>query len=55
MRAIRKELPALILTLQQLYDSTGDAEAFGLSILLSCFSGVVSVFFLSDVLEIGVP
>ena len=52
MRAIRKELPALILALQQLYDSTGDAEAFGLSILPSSFSRVVSVFFLSDVLEI---
>ena len=52
MRAIRKELPALILTLQQLYYSTGDAEAFGLSILLSCFNGVANVFFLSDVLQI---
>ncbi len=27
MRAIKKELPALIITLQQLYEATGDAEA----------------------------
>ena len=38
--------------MQQLYETTGDAEAFGLSTLLSCFTGVASVFFLSDVLDI---
>lgn len=27
MRVIRKKLPALITTLQQLYETTGDAEA----------------------------
>ena len=52
MRAIRKELPALLTTLQQLYETTGDAEAFGLSTLLACFTGVASVFFLSEVLDI---
>ena len=52
MRAIRKELPALITTLQQLYETTGDAEAFGLSTLLACFTGVASVIFLSEVLDI---
>ena len=31
VRAIRKELPALITTLQQLHEVTGDAEAYGLS------------------------
>ncbi|XP_064386984.1 zinc finger MYM-type protein 1-like [Halichondria panicea] len=51
MRAIRKELPALITTLQQLYETTGDAEAFGLSTLLSCFTGVASICFLSYVLD----
>ena len=52
MRAIRKELPALITTLQQLYETTGDAEAFGLSTLLSSFTAVASVVFLSEVLDI---
>lgn len=52
MRAIRKELPALITTLQQLYETTGDAEAFGLSTLLASFTGVTSVIFLSEVLDI---
>lgn len=45
MRAIRKDLPALIATLQHIYETTGDAEAFGLSTLLSCF-------LLSEVLDI---
>ena len=30
VRAMYKELPALIITLQQLYENSGDAEAFGL-------------------------
>ena len=50
MRAIRKDLPAIIVTLQQLYETSGDAEAFGLSTLLSSFTGVASVMFLSEVL-----
>ena len=40
---------AIIITLQQLYETSGDAEAFGLSTLLS---GVASVMFLSEVLDI---
>ena len=35
--AIRKELLALITTLHHLYDTTGDAEAFGLALVLSSF------------------
>ena len=35
VRAIKKELPALIITLQQFYETTGDAEAFGLSTVLA--------------------
>ena len=30
MKAIRKDMPALILTLQDLYETSGDAEAFGI-------------------------
>ena len=52
MRAIRKDLPAIIVTLQQLYETSGDAEAFGLSTVLSSFTGVASVMFLSEVLDI---
>lgn len=52
IRAIRKELPALITTLQQLYETSGDAEAFGLSALLASFVGVASIFLLSEVLDI---
>ena len=50
MRAIFRELPALIITLQQLYETSGDAEAYGLSNLLATYTGVASVVFLSEVL-----
>ncbi len=43
MRAIQKDLPAIIVTLQQIYETAGDAEAFGLGTLLSSFAGVTSV------------
>ena len=52
MRAIKKELPALIVTLQQLYQATGDAEAFGLSALLSSYAVVSGIIFLAEVLDI---
>ncbi len=52
MQAIRRELPAIITTLQQLHVTTGDAEAFGLSILLATFCCIASVMLLSDVLDI---
>ena len=41
--AIRKELLALITTLHHLYDTTGDAKALGLAIVLSSFCGVTSI------------
>lgn len=50
--AIRKDLPALIVTLQQLYQTLGDAEAYGISLVLSSLSGVASIFPLSEVLDI---
>ena len=52
LHAIRKDLPALIVTLQQLYQTSGDAEAYGISLVLSSFSGVASIFLLSEVLDI---
>ena len=51
-RAIRKYLPALIITLQQLYQTSGDAEAYGISLVLSSFSGVASIILLSEVLDL---
>ena len=50
--AIFRELPALIITLQQLYETSGDAEAYGLSNLLATYTDVASVVFLSEVLDI---
>ena len=38
-----KELLALITTLHHLYDTTGDAKAFGLALVLSSFCGVASI------------
>ena len=52
LSAIRKDLPALIITLQQLYQTSGDAEAYGISLVLSSFSGVASIFLLSEVLDL---
>ena len=52
IRAIYRELPALTITLQQLYETSGDAKAYGLSSLLSTYTGVASVVFLSEVLDI---
>lgn len=45
MQAIQKGLPAIITTFQQLCETSGDAEAFGLGALLAGFTGVTSVFF----------
>ena len=52
VRAIFRELLALIITLQQLYETSDDAEAYSLSNLLATYTGVVSVVFLSEVLDI---
>ena len=47
-----KELPALICTLHQLYSDCGDAEAYGLALVLSSNSGVATTVFLSVVLDL---
>ena len=51
IRAIRKELPALIITLQQLFEEEGDTEAYRLALVFNNFSGVACVIFLSQVLS----
>ena len=52
LRAIRRDLPALIITLQQLYQTSGDAEPYGISLVFSSFSGVASIILLSEVLDL---
>ena len=52
VRAIYRELPALIVTIQQLYETSGDAEAYGIDTLLATYTGVASIVFLSEVLDI---
>jgi hypothetical protein len=52
VQATRKELPALIVTLQQLYETSGDAEAYELVSLLARVSGVVSIHLHSEVLSV---
>ncbi len=52
IRAIYREFPALIITLQQLYEASGDAETYGLSAVLASFTGIESVVFLCEVLDI---
>lgn len=52
IRAIRKELPALILALQQVYEASGDAEAYGVQSILSSFTGVVTIALLCEILNL---
>ena len=49
VRAICKELRALIMTLQQLYEASGDAEAYRVQLIVSSFSGVASILLLSEI------
>ena len=51
MRAISRELPAIIITLQQLHETTGDAETFGLCTLLASFTCIASVMLLSEAMQ----
>ena len=43
VRAICKELPALIMTLQKLDEASGDAEAYGVQLILSSCSAVCEI------------
>ena len=49
--AICKELPPLMQTHSQLYESSGDAEAYGMYSLLASVNGVSSSYLLSEVLS----
>ena len=52
IRAICKELPASIMTLQLLYEASGDAEAYGVQSILSSFTGVAAIVFLCEILNL---
>ena len=52
IHAIRKEIASLIITLGNLYEGSGDAEAYGLSLVLSSFSGIATIFIFSAVLDL---
>ena len=50
VKAICKELPPLLQTLSQLYEPSGDAEAYGIYSHLASVNGVSSSYLLSEVL-----
>ena len=52
IRTIRKELASLIITLDKLYKKSGDAEVYGLSLVLSSYSGIATIFLLSAMLDL---
>ena len=49
VKAIFVELPPLLQTLSQLYESSGDAEAYGIYSLLASVNGVSSSYLQSEV------
>ena len=51
VEAICKELPPLLQTLSQLYESSGDAEAYAIYSLWASVYGVSSSYLLSEVLS----
>ena len=51
VKAIYKELPPLLQTISQLYESSGDAEAYGIYSLLASVNGILSSYLLSEVLS----
>ena len=49
--AVRKSLPALVSTFEEIHDETGDAEAHGIATLLTKYNTVACIYMLSDVLH----
>ena len=48
VKAICKDLPPLLQTLSQLYQSSGDAEAYGIYSLLTSYNDVSGSYLLSE-------
>jgi len=51
VRAVRRCLPVIIKTFEEIYDETGDAEAHGIASLLTKYTTVACIYMLSDVLH----
>ena len=51
VRAVRRSLPALVATFQEMYDESGDAEAYGLARLFCKYKSVACLDMLCDVLH----
>ena len=51
VRAVRRSLPALVNTFEEIYNDTGDAEAHGIATLLTNYNTVACIYMLSDVLH----
>ena len=51
MRAVRRSLPALVNTFEEIYNDSGDAEAHGIATLLTKYKTVACIYMLSDVLH----
>ena len=51
VRAVRRSLPALVATFEEIYEETGDAEAHGIATLLTKYNTVACIYMLSDILH----
>ena len=51
MRAVRRSLPALVKTFEDIYNEKGNAEAHGIATLLTKYRTVACIYMLSDVLH----
>ena len=52
VKAIQKELPALIITLHKLYDDSGDADAYGQALAFSYYCGLATINLLVVVFDL---
>ena len=51
VHAVRRSLPALVTTFEEIFDETGDAEAHGIASLLTKYNTVACISMLSDLLH----
>ena len=51
VRAVQRSLPALVTTIEEIFDETGDAEAHGIASDLTKYNTVTCIYVLSDVLH----
>ena len=51
VRVVRRSLPALVNTFEEIYEETGDAKAHGIASLLTKYKTVACIYMLSDVMD----